>query len=152
MAKGSDFYYTQGILARNARDLDGALELLKKAVEVNPKNVDAWMEIGGIYFDKRLFEKEISAFQKAVEADPKNYDAHSYLGSAYEDQGFYDRAMEQYKEALKIQPDDVESREKLVLLMIMNKDKLNALREYEMLQKLNPGVAKKVKRLIEMIG
>lgn len=152
MAKGSDFYYTQGILARNSRDLDGALKLLRKAVEVNPNNVDAWMEIGGIYFEKRLFDEEINAFQKAVEADPKNYDAHSFLGSAYEDRGSYDRAAEEYKEALKIQPDDVESRQNLILLMIMNKDKPNALKEYEILQNLNPGIAKKVKRLIDMIG
>jgi|GEM_PF-818807 tetratricopeptide (TPR) repeat protein len=76
--KSADFYYTQGIFARNRRDNDNALKLLMRAVEIDPKHSEAWMELGGVYFDKRLYDEEINACRKAVEADPKNYDARYY--------------------------------------------------------------------------
>ncbi len=83
--KNADFYYTQGILARSRRDNDGALTLLKKAVEIDPKYSEAWVEIGGIYFEKRMYDDQLDAFRKVSLRTPilytLNEDGH-FLGAA----------------------------------------------------------------------
>jgi tetratricopeptide (TPR) repeat protein len=149
--ESSEHWYIEGIRARNARDWDTAIKWFKKAVEVDPRNSEAWVELGGIFFEKRKYDEEVWAFKKATEADPKNLDAWHYLGTAYEDKGLYDLAIKAYEKAVNIYPEDVEVRESLALLYILKSDKSSALKQYEILLKLNEGVAKKIKKLAEMI-
>lgn len=150
--ESSEHWYIQGILARNARDWDTAIKWFKRAVEIDPRNSEAWVELGGVFFEKRKYDEEVWAFKKAAEADPKNLDAWHYLGTAYEDKGLYDLAIKAYEKALSIYPEDVEVRENLALLYILKSDKGNALKQYEVLLKSNEGVAKKIKKLAEMIN
>jgi tetratricopeptide (TPR) repeat protein len=149
--ESSEHWYIQGILARNARDWDTAIKWFKKAIEIDPRNSEAWVELGGVFFEKRKYDEEVWAFKKAAEADSKNLDAWHYLGTAYEDKGLFDLAIKAYEEALKIQPEDVEVRENLALLYILKSDKPNAMKQYEILLKSNEGIAKKIKKLAEMI-
>ena len=150
--ESSENWYIKGILARNRLDWDAALKSFRKAVEIDPKNLEAWLELGGVYFEKKMYDEEVNACQKAVDIDPKNSDARYLLGAAYEDKGLFDLAIREYQEAVKMNPEHKETRENLALLYILKRDKANALKEYEMLLKLNEGVAKKIKKLAEMIN
>jgi Tfp pilus assembly protein PilF len=150
--ESSENWYTKGIFARNRLDWGVALKCFRKAVEIDPKNLEAWLELGGVYFEKKMYDEEVNACQKAVDIDPKNSDARYLLGTAYEDKGLFDLAIKEYQEAVKINPEHKETRESLALLYILKRDKANALKEYEILLKLNEGVAKKIKKLAEMIN
>src|SRR4030043_2174086 len=61
--------------------------LLQEAVRQDPKNVNAWMNLGNILMDTSRFQEEIDAYQKALELDPRNADVMGDRGTCYKNIG-----------------------------------------------------------------
>lgn len=77
---------------------------LKKAVENNPKNDGAYVELGLLYRDHGNLQLAEEYFKKALELNPKNEDAYIKLGMLYKDQSELQRAEECFKKALELNP------------------------------------------------
>lgn len=106
---------------------DKALEALKKEVEKNPKNDEAYFLMGNIYGEKGEYEAMLEAYDKSLsiskkyEANIKNnkykFWADNYQkGAAFFNRGikaqnadtakiFYNKAAEAFNQAIKILPD-----------------------------------------------
>ncbi len=54
--------------------------LFQEAVKQNPKNINAWINLGNILMDTSRFQEAINAYQKALELDPKNVDVIVDMG------------------------------------------------------------------------
>ncbi|MBI3875509.1 MAG: tetratricopeptide repeat protein [Verrucomicrobia bacterium] len=52
-------------------DLNGALELMNKAVKADPKNAQAWFALGRVHAALRQHDKAAAAYGKALEASPQ---------------------------------------------------------------------------------
>lgn len=84
-----------------------AVKEFEKAIEINPKNVDAYLELGHIYRMKRLDDQALAMYQKAVQVAPKSARAHRNLGSFYSvawhrDRSLLNKAIEEYEKAIEL--------------------------------------------------
>ncbi|MGL6201970.1 MAG: tetratricopeptide repeat protein [Lachnospiraceae bacterium] len=79
-----------------------------EAIEIDPKQSDAYMELGLVYDDQDLFEKAELVYQAATEIDPNDGEAHYNLGHAYKEQEKYEEAEESYLAAIDLVPEKEE--------------------------------------------
>ena len=88
-----------------------AVESAQKAVSLNPRNGDNWMELGRVYetflqFDKKGFrDSAVFAYNKAIEVSPQNPLALLSLARVELISGNTDGALNYLKDSLKIKSD-----------------------------------------------
>ena len=91
--------------------------LLTKAVAIDPKCGDAYLQLGILYSSQRHPEKAIGFYTKAIEADPQLGEAHYRLGVAYDRLGMPEKAtqeFQQHDEIEKLQAATVERQRREV--------------------------------------
>ena len=145
------YFYSLGVIAKNKREYDKAIEYYKKVMSLDDKYLDAYLDLGIIYYDQGQYDLEVENFLKATQLDQNNYDAYFYLGTAYEDKGLYDEAIVAYERALEIKPDDKDSLYYLSFLYILTGEKTKAFKLVPKLRELNPGLANEIKILLEVV-
>ena len=74
-------------LQANQRDLQQVETLLTKAVKIDRKCVDAYLQLGILYSSQHHYEKAIGFYTKAIELDPQLGEAHYRLAVAYDRTG-----------------------------------------------------------------
>ena len=95
-----------GRAAMRSGNLPLAIELLKRAVEVDPKHKYAWNNLGLAYLATRQNDDAIAAFQKATEVNPYDEFAYNNLGRAYWQERKYDEAAAAFHKQLDVNPLD----------------------------------------------
>jgi TolB-like protein/class 3 adenylate cyclase len=93
-----------------------AIELLERAVAVDPKLARAWVELAGARHVSAMFgadpavavPAELAAAQRAVEIDPSDALAHAVLASALAGQGNFGPGEAEFDTALRLNPGDAE--------------------------------------------
>lgn len=81
----------------------------EKIVAQDPKNIQAWVQLGNDYFDTDQAQKSISAYSKALELDPKNANVLTDQGIMYRKVGWYDKAIANFEKAQSIDPQHLQS-------------------------------------------
>jgi Flp pilus assembly protein TadD len=66
-----------------AKDYQGAVGHLTKAVQEEPKNADAQSMLGYSYRKLGTFDKSMEHYQTALKIDSNHRSAHEYLGELY---------------------------------------------------------------------
>lgn len=87
-----------------AGDEEKAKASFERALELNPKFVEALVNLGGLYSDMGKQDDAVTYFQKALALDPTDCKARSNLGNAYYAMGRYPDAMFEYQRAVKQDP------------------------------------------------
>ncbi len=141
-------FYFKGILARDARKPDEAIEYFKKAVVLNPNLEGAHLELGFLYYRKRLFDLERREYEEALKINPNNTDTLFYLATNLETRGLYEEAARVFEKVIELDPDDTDTYYELGLAYLARGEKGKAMNAYNQLQKLDPGLAGKLKRLM----
>jgi tetratricopeptide (TPR) repeat protein len=95
------YYYAMAILKRqgipaNTADVEYARVLLAKAVELDPKSGEAYLQLGTLSMEKKDYQEAIDFFTRAVEANPQLGDAHYRLGVAYQRVGSAAKAQQEF--------------------------------------------------------
>jgi len=72
-----------GRKAIEAKDYQGAVSHLTKAVQEEPKNADAQSMLGYSYRKLGTFDKSMEHYQTALKIDSSHRSAHEYLGELY---------------------------------------------------------------------
>jgi Tfp pilus assembly protein PilF len=92
-----------------------AEKFLDKAIELKPKDYNAYLELGHFYQDQGKFTQAEDAFKQAIEFNPKNGDAYIELGWLYFIQGRfssveyafqYSQAEDAFKQAVELNPEN----------------------------------------------
>jgi tetratricopeptide (TPR) repeat protein/transglutaminase-like putative cysteine protease len=83
-----------------------AVQLLKQAVEVEPKHKYAWNNLGLAYLAMRQDDDAVAAFQKALEVNPYDEFAFNNMGRAYWQERKYEDAASAFHKQLEISPLD----------------------------------------------
>jgi cytochrome c-type biogenesis protein CcmH/NrfG len=78
---------------------------LLAAIKADPKNVDALIQLGNVYYDHHVYPEAIQYYTRALELKPDNPDVRTDLGTAFWYSGFADNAVAEYEKVLKIRPD-----------------------------------------------
>ena len=98
----ANYYYAMARWRRqkasdDPRDLEPVETLLTKAVSLDPKYGEAYLELGILYFTEQKYDKAIGFYTKAIEVNPQLSEAHYRLGVAYERSGEPAKAKEQFR-------------------------------------------------------
>ncbi|CCA92329.1 tetratricopeptide repeat protein [Novosphingobium sp. PP1Y] len=95
-------------LARNGRYGDAA-EVLRGAVDADPKNTEAWLAMGNAlvsHADGLLTPAALYAFRKAALSDPDAPGPPFFLGLAFAQSGRYAEARQLWSDLLERAPED----------------------------------------------
>ncbi len=95
----------------DAAPLDAAarIDVARRLVEQDPKNVRAWIDLGNLYFDTKQPQKSVDAYAKALELAPANPDVLTDQGVMYRALGDYDRAVANFQKATEVDPRHLQS-------------------------------------------
>jgi len=98
----ADDNFAAGVKAVKAGDFPGAVTLLGKVVQKDPKNADAWNYIG--FADRKLgkFPDSLAAYEKALAIQPNHLGANEYLGELYVQTGEGAKANQQLAKLEKL--------------------------------------------------
>jgi tetratricopeptide (TPR) repeat protein len=79
-----DFLYVRGVIEEREGNLDAAMEALRSVTLVNPREADAYFEMGKIWLLKKERAQALNAFKKAVELEPDDDDYREAMRAASE--------------------------------------------------------------------
>jgi len=87
-------------------DPDGAIESYKRALSLNPNNVNAHQHLGLLLYNvKHLYREGLSHTQTALRLDPHNAFAHYDLGFILFSRNDWTNALDHLAEAVRLLPD-----------------------------------------------
>lgn len=81
----------------------------EKIVAADPKNLQAWIQLGNDYFDTDQAKKSVDAYGKALELDPSNTNVLTDQGIMYRKIGWYDKAIANFEKAQQLDPKHLQS-------------------------------------------
>ncbi len=112
---------------------------LEREVTANPSNVEAWTQLGHVYFDTGRHSQAIRAYNKSLELRPDDANVLTDLGVMYRRNGEPSKAIEAFDKAIVADPNHGQSRfNKGIVLMYDFNDKPGAVAAWEELEKVNP--------------
>jgi len=129
-----------GSTAQQAPKLDeGRVQALNTILESDPKNVNATIQLGNVYFDAERWDDAIKWYQRALELDPRNADASTDLGVSLYYSNKPDQALAQFEKSLAISPTHTKTLlNKGIVLAFGKQDLKGAAVEWEKVVQLAP--------------
>jgi cytochrome c-type biogenesis protein CcmH/NrfG len=117
----------------------GQIAALEEAVAKDPKNAEAWIELGNLYFDAQKIDGAIHAYETALKVKPDNANVITDLGVMYRKKGQAKEALALFNKAHEINPKHEVSlfNAGVVLMHDLNQPK-EARAAWEKLVELNP--------------
>src|SRR5258708_14993245 len=132
-----------GNSALQRRDFTAAADLLQRAVDQDPSQLDpsqkdTWDDLGRAYAGLNQHDEAIRAFRKQIELDSFHKSANQDLASELQQQGKFDDAIAAYRRQLEITPFNKSTHKSMGLLLAqLNKD-AEATKELEAAAALPP--------------
>lgn len=142
-------FYGKGILAKDAKKWDEAITCYKKAIQLNPNLEGAHIELGGVYYRKKLFDLERKEYEEVLRINPENSDAVYALATNLGTRGLYEQAITEYEKAIKLDSSDADSYFMLSQTYLALGRKSKAMVLYPKLLELDPGEAGLLKGIAE---
>jgi tetratricopeptide (TPR) repeat protein len=100
--------YSRALVGRAEQIMAGSPDesetLLRKAVEVNPKNYEAHLNLGKMYTQSKEYALAIDAYRNAGTLNPKLSDAFFNLGFIYATTGMYEDAEKLFTRVVELEP------------------------------------------------
>ncbi len=89
------------IFQENTKDLDAAISSYQNAYNLNPNDIDIYLNLGNVFFEKGSYDNALIVYKKALEFSPCNARLHCNLGYLYWGKGNIDEAIKEYEKAIK---------------------------------------------------
>ncbi len=105
--------FIKAVYFARIQDSNKALALLDQCIGNDYQYMEAYMEKGFIYFDRKDMTMATQIFEKAIEVRPTYADASYWLAKCFEQQGLKEKAITQYQRALVLDPDISEAKDAL---------------------------------------
>lgn len=90
-------------------ELQGRISMNQSIVARDPKNVQAWIQLGNDYFDTHQAQKAIEAYGRALELGPNDPNVLTDQGVMYRALGQFDKAIANFEKASRADPKHVQS-------------------------------------------
>lgn len=113
--------FSKAMEARKNKQHDEAATLLRKVVETDPADFQAWLELGTVYFAQKNYAEAEKAYLQAIEKHPDFAVALISLGRLRIVQKNYDGAIEALSQAVKVLPTSAQANYFLGEAYLQNK-------------------------------
>lgn len=142
LQKTTSAHYERALKLMEKKNDEAALDLIRRDLEINPGNVDAWLALAKMMDEAGDLEETLAAYEKARELDPENPAISNryarYLVSQYR----FEEAEEILRAAEKKSPEDTGVLLNLAsLLVYLNKEPDFASRLITRGSRVDPGRA-----------
>lgn len=111
-----------GAIYNRLREHGKAVEVLRRAVQVERNSGAAFFNLGSAYRNLRQWALAIPAYREAIRLEPKEADAYVHLGMVYLEQKNIPQATAQFKKALDLRPESKRAREGLAKCEAANRE------------------------------
>ncbi len=108
-------------------DYDGALGILKKALQNEPENVNALYLAGLSYAKIKTFPEAKAALQQVTALTPDFAPAHFQLGVCYQQTDEKEKALAQYREVIRLDPANLDNYFNTTLILMQLNQPAEAL-------------------------
>jgi len=81
-----------------------AIHHFEKAVALDPNFLDAYINLGNVLKEARIFDRAVAAYLRALNLSPNHAIVHGNLACVYYEQSLIDLAIDTYKRAIELQP------------------------------------------------
>jgi len=142
--------YAQGKRLYEAKDYLKALEAFREAVKADPKYGNAYNYLGLTYKRLGLYDEAAQAYVKAIQLQPQNYVFLFNLGMVMYAANSYDNAATAFQKAIQIKPEDADCHYMLGKTYAQQGNIPASMREYNILQKLEPKLAKDLSGFLKL--
>jgi tetratricopeptide (TPR) repeat protein len=105
--------FNKGVTSEKEGKVDDAILAYKGAITADPGFVDAYLNLGAIYFQKNQFDDAAKLFQTASEKDPKSVDAFANLARVEMKAKRYVEAETAFKAAIALNDKDASLHKEL---------------------------------------
>lgn len=68
----ADFHYAMGLILDGLGEADASVGAFERAIALNPKDADAWVNLGAGWYAQGRLEDALAALQKAITIDPEH--------------------------------------------------------------------------------
>lgn len=141
-------HYNLGYAYLKKEDLENALASFQKALELKPNFDVAYSQIGFVHFKLKQYQAAIDSFKKYIEINPDNPDAYYLVGTSYLQLKKYEQALQPLEKCIELKPDHAYAHYNLGIAYYILKDKFSANMKVDVLQRLNPELAVKLRDII----
>ena len=125
--------------AQSEAALAQAVAPFVEAVQKNPQDFDALVQLGNMYYDARQYPSAIEYYERAVKIHPENPDVRTDMGTAYWYAGNIEKALSELQTSLKYRPGHPQTLFNLGWIRWQGKaDPKGAVEAWEALLKANP--------------
>ncbi len=100
-----DALHLLGVIAARSKDSARAVDLLTRAIAVNPKVAAAHSNLGAALKELRRLEEAVTSYERAIQLDPNTAEAYSNLGNALQELGRMEEAVASFDRAIALKPD-----------------------------------------------
>ena len=134
-------YNNRGIIHAKKGKYGLAIEDFNKAIELDPKHVEAYCNRGTAYSLQKDFEIAIENYNKAAALNPRHAGTYNNRGATYANNGEHVKAIKDFTTAIKLNPQDagIYNNRGLVYGNVFDFDR--AIKDYNAAIKLNPDFA-----------
>jgi tetratricopeptide (TPR) repeat protein len=154
ISKNRETYY-EASKQKVLGNYDKAIELYKKALELNEGDAAAMYELANIYTDQGQVNEALVYAEQAATADPANKWYKVLLIRLYQAQGKYPDAGKIIDELLASDPENIEYYQDKALNHIYNNDYKNAVKAYDNLEQklgVNEDISVQKEKIYIMMG
>jgi len=125
----------------SAEAVSARIAALELALRDNPRDLNSLTELGGLYFQLRVYPRAADTFAAALDLDPNNARLHTDLGSSLLYQGMLGLAKREYLAAIAADPTLPDSHFNLAVILSHSNapDIPGALAEWREVIRLAPG-------------
>ena len=133
----------------NRQETAAAIASLEQATRDNPKEVQAWVQLGHAYFVTGQAKQAIAAYTTALGLKPDDVNVMTDLGVMHHEDKQHQKAIELFDQVLKLDPTHEQARfNKGVVLLTGLNDRPGALAEWKELIRRHPMAAAPSGRMV----
>jgi tetratricopeptide (TPR) repeat protein len=127
-----------GAVAINEKKDSAAIENFKIVTDLARWNVEAWVRLGGLYFDNRKYEEAVKVMDEAIVLFPDDFTINLILGLSLAQLDKHSDAKPYLKKSVELNPNDLTSLSSYAFTLSQLKENELAVNYLKQALKINP--------------
>ena len=126
--KNVEFLHIYGFIFLNLKKYDKAINVWKKAIEINPEFVEGLNNLGNAFLKIKKFDEAIEYLNDALKLKPDFFETYYTLSEAFFHKAMYEASLKNLDKALNLKPDHLPTINNKIKLLLKMRKKEDALK------------------------